>query len=334
MFRYLSKNIMIIAGVFVWLWFVFIVPGEAGNLDSPAGPGDVGSAMYTLTDIYNRLDSGISGEKRIFTGPETGPAVSTPTLNELMEKAPLVDGNAAVADEVKNGKVFWGLSSGEWGRRTGTMPTRTLSAESTAVEAGYYEESDLRAVDGDLASGNIRSGVTIFVVEGTFESGSGGGSGVVPKTGQTTSYRTGDDGDLQKGTAWPDPRFSDHGNGTVTDNLTGLMWVKSPHGLAGNSGSQTWNNAIDFCNGLTHAGHSDWRLPNVRELQSLIDYGRSWHALPSEHPFTGVLSSSYWSSTTNAIYTDLAWYVSLGLGHVLSNLKSDTNFVWPVRAGE
>ena len=48
----------------------------------------------------------------------------------------------------------------------------------------------------------------------------------VPKTGQTTSYATGDDGELEKGVAWPNPRFTDNNNGTVTDNLTGLIWLK------------------------------------------------------------------------------------------------------------
>ena len=50
---------------------------------------------------------------------------------------------------------------------------------------------------------------------------------MVPKTGQTTGYATGDDGALQKGVAWPNPRFTDNGDGTVTDNLTGLIWLKN-----------------------------------------------------------------------------------------------------------
>ncbi len=49
----------------------------------------------------------------------------------------------------------------------------------------------------------------------------------LPRTGQTTSYATGDDGDLQVGVDWPLPRFTDNNNGTVTDNLTGLIWLKN-----------------------------------------------------------------------------------------------------------
>lgn len=169
-----------------------------------------------------------------------------------------------------------------------------------------------------------------------YDSGTGsvGESTAVPKTGQAKSYRTGDDGDLQKGAAWPVPRFTDHGNGTVTDHLTGLMWVKAPHDLTGNSDRHTWDNAIDFCNGLTHAGHSDWRLPNLRELQSLVDYGRSAPPLPSGHPFTGARSSNYWSSTTDADHRGSAWGVHLDYGHTGDSAKTNTSHVWPVRDGE
>ena len=143
----------------------------------------------------------------------------------------------------------------------------------------------------------------------------------------------GSDGDLEKGVASQSPRFTDHGNGTVTDNMTGLMWVKAPHDLPNNAGAKIWNNAIDFCNGLTFAGHSDWRLPNVRELQSLIDYGRFNPALPSGHPFTGVQSVFYWSSAAGEGNTGDAWIVHLYSGFV-NGAKSYANCVWPVRAGQ
>ena len=207
---------------------------------------------------------------------------------------------------------------------------QTLSATTTVVNAGYYQATDLTVVEPDLKAENIKKDVAIFGVTGTHE---GGGAGV-PRTGQTTSYRTGDDGDLEKGVAPPSPRFTDHGNGTVTDNLTGLMWVKAPHDLTDNSGTKTWDNAIDFCNGLTFAGHSDWRLPNVRELQSLIDYGRGNPALPSVHPFTGVQSALYWSSSTYADPTDNAWHVGLRYGSVGNGNKSFAFYVWPVRGGQ
>ena len=156
------------------------------------------------------------------------------------------------------------------------------------------------------------------------------GSAPVPLTGQITSYRAGDDGDYQMGVAWPDPRFTDHGDGTVTDNLTGLMWAKD----ANIDGTKTWDDAIDWCNALTHGSHDDWRLPNFLELHSLIDIANYGNALPDDHPFTGVQSVAYWSSTTCAYGTGYAWYVGLYYGHVYRYNKTGTHYAWPVRSGQ
>jgi hypothetical protein len=280
----------------------------AGDLTPPGPPG---STMYTLEDIY----LAVTGDSNV---------VNTTSGD-------------ALAGEILSGKKAWAKGQ----EVTGTMANvgQTNMTPGTAAQTitqGYHDGTGAVAGDADLVAGNIKKDVTIFGVTGTHEGGGGGSTynAAVPKTGQTTSYRTGDDGAHQNGVAWPNPRFTDHGNGTVTDNMTGLMWVKAPHSLTGNSGTMTWNNAIDFCNGLSHAGHSDWRLPNVRELQSLIDYGRFNLALPSGHPFTGVQSSSYWSSSTYAGGTDHAWFVDLRHGGVLNVNKTDTYYVWPVRAGQ
>ena len=118
----------------------------------------------------------------------------------------------------------------------------------------------------------------------------------IPKTGQTVSYATGDDGDLEMGVAWPSPRFTDNGDGTVKDELTGLVWTKNAN-LTGGTG--TWQQALDYVAGMnagTHPnfGYTDWRLPNVNELKSLTDNSRYSPALPSGHPFTNVSNSYYW----------------------------------------
>ena len=151
----------------------------------------------------------------------------------------------------------------------------------------------------------------------------------LPKTGQTVTWRAGDDGDLEKGIPWPSPRFTVQG-ACVTDNLTGLMWPKDGN-LAG--GKKTWDDAIDYANNLTLCGHSDWRLPNRKELFSLIDYGNQEPALPSGRPFANVQSNFYWSSTTYA-YTGSAWIVDLWSGVVNYDYKGYNGYVWPVRAGQ
>lgn len=171
----------------------------------------------------------------------------------------------------------------------------------------------------------------------------------VAKTGQTSPYAPGDDGDLEAGVAWPNPRFTDNGDGTVKDNLTGLIWLKDANcinsnypgfdtdGTAGD-GTVKWQHALDFVAGINAGtypdcgvGHTDWRLPNVKELQSLIDFGNYDPAMPTGHPFTGVQSNYYWSGTTYAYMTGNAWLVGMDDGYVTSGNKAIYYYVWPVR---
>jgi len=156
------------------------------------------------------------------------------------------------------------------------------------------------------------------------------------KTGQKTSYYNGDDGDLERGIAWPVPRFTDHGIETVTDNLTGLMWTKNAN-LP--NGTRTWQGALDYVASLNtshYLGYTDWRLPNRKELFSLIDYSRYNPPLPVDHPFASVQTNYYWSSTTYVLTPDYACFVGMWSGGVYGHNKSLSSFhwVWPVRGGQ
>lgn len=156
----------------------------------------------------------------------------------------------------------------------------------------------------------------------------------VPQTGQTTSYAPGDDGNIRAGVPFPSPRFTDRGNGTVRDNLTGLIWLQQ----ASCFGYQTWAQALTAANtlasgscGLTDGSvPGDWRLPNIRELQSLIDFGApSNPALPAGYPFSGVQVDGYWSSTTYPVNPSLAFGVGL-----IEGTKSRPHHAWPIRGPE
>lgn len=220
----------------------------------------------------------------------------------------------------------------------------------------------------------IRS-VHIFIAALLALPGVATAAGVVqlPATNQTSCFDssgnqrdctgTGEDGEIKAGVAWPASRFTDNANGTITDNLSGLTWSKHANapsralpGAAINGcqvaeSDMLWPDALAFIaclNSGNHAGFNDWRLPNLNELESMINAGvadtSAWlnsngfgfgAGLPSQ-----VRPSQYWTSTSDASAADLpdlsaaaAWEMDLVKGDfpfsILKNGK--TNAVWPVR---
>jgi hypothetical protein len=129
------------------------------------------------------------------------------------------------------------------------------------------------------------------------------------------------------------PRFHDNGNGTITDNLSGLMWTKNAN-LPGSK--MTWYQASDFCNNLKLGGYTDWRLPEVKELESLInDDEPNSAAWLNSQGFTNVQSYDYWSATTRTNNPIGAWLVYMSNGNVYNGYKShNIYYAWPVRAGQ
>ncbi len=251
--------------------------------------------------------------------------------------APWVAGTALESD-ILSGKTAY-VDDNEV---TGTMENigQTNIMPSTAVQTipqGFHDGTGEVAGDLNLTSDNIRSGVTVFGVQGSYlpDVIYTNLTAAIPRTGQTASYRAGDDGNLQIGVASPTPRFSDHSNGTVTDHRTGLMWSKNAN-MPG--GTRNWSDAIDYCATLNAGegtyGYTDWRLPNRLEMESLLDFGRFSPALPAGHPFSNVQTEYYWTSTTRADGTQYAWMVIVSYGHVNGGLKSDPYRVWPVRGGQ
>ena len=165
------------------------------------------------------------------------------------------------------------------------------------------------------------------------------GSSGLPATGQRICYDAegnvilcdsdpcaGQDGLYAKGCP-SEGRFVDNGDGAVTDTCTGLMWQND----TGNGGNTlNWCAALAYCERLELDGHDDWRLPNVRELQSIVEYGRT---NPAIDPVFGASLPFYWSSTSVANQARAAWTVGFRFGHVGNGGKVLGAFVRAVRSG-
>ena len=255
---------------------LMVTSARGGSLDDTAAPTNPASAMYTLQDLYNRLNTGAAVAKRTgaFTEPTAGPTSGTMhTLDEIMTLA-------------------------------NRLPMLNYPAP-------------------------------------------------VPKTGQTQTgpdiWYPGDDGDLRLGVAWPNPRFT-AGTGIssncVTDNLTGLMWLRNPSDTA-----LIWTQAVAYCESLDgtsgRGNYTDWRLPNLKELLSLIDYQYKSPAIPNTEgtgqcmPFGGYNApfiiqpdTQYWSSSVRAWLYGWVWYMESNAGAVHMETMTHPFGVWPVRGGQ
>lgn len=173
------------------------------------------------------------------------------------------------------------------------------------------------------------------------------------ETGQTSCYDsvgnlipcvgTLQDGEIKAGGAWPLIRFTDNGDQTMTDNLTGLIWTKdanAPGPAACTPGvKKNWQDALDYAaclNTNNYLGYSDWRLPNRREQLSLINREQTQNSIwLGDQGFANVQFERYWSSSTNTGFPNNALSISID-GHLnmVSSTKSTLCNVWAVRTGQ
>jgi len=242
-------------------------------------------------------------------------------------------GDAAAVQTYLDGCIA-GLSSGVSG---GTLP------------------SDVVTCNADLATCNAGFGACTTGL-GACQSDCVAGLRPPLRTGQTTPYGAGSDGNLQPGAA---RSFTDNGDGTVTDNTTGLMWEKKDDsgGVHDKDNVYRWSigtNELDgtvvtvflaaLNGGSGLAGHTDWRLPSLSELESL-------RSLEAMNPATysafsnacvapcGVSACSctrwdyYWSSSTSKAYASNAWVVNFSGGSTGSGAKTDFYAARAVRPG-
>ncbi len=235
-----------------------------------------------------------------------------------------------------------------WANKTGYGFYPTVGAGASVIRAGYTGQFQ--------GNGATDIGIDFTVIDFVaLPNGSLGGANFsaydgsnplvgLARTGQTASYAVGDDASKLKGVAWPATRFTDNSNGTVTDHLTGLIWLKNAS--CATLGPTTWTNALNQVNQLVsgQCGLSDgstagqWRVPNVVELESVVDVSQSGPAV-TPNVFNGVSSGIYWSSTSyygGQSGSPNAWAIQFSDGGYINdgsaNAKATANNqVWAVR---
>lgn len=206
-------------------------------------------------------------------------------------------------------------------------------------------------------------GGTLGCTAGCGYDASGCTSQAFPATGQTTAYGAGSDGDVEAGATLS---YTDNGDGTITDNNTGLMWEKKSDdgSVHDKDNTYTWSSPASYFTtnvmdgtiattflailngGLGFAGYTDWRIPNVKEVLSITDY-----SVPSPGPTVPpafntscaaactvltcscTTNSLYWSSTTYALGPQNAWWVNLNFGSPNVDGKANGRHVRAVRGG-
>ena len=207
--------------------------------------------------------------------------------------------------------------------------------------------------------GTCSEGVVAGADGRSIPSGGGGGSaGALKTTGQTTPFGAGSDGAVQAGLA---QSYTDNGDGTITDNVTGLMWEKKSDddSIHDKDNRYTWGQNVspysmngtmvttflaDLNSGGGFAGYTDWRIPNVKELYSIVNlevtnpstfsaFNTGCTAGCTVTECSCTVPSFYWSSSTVTNPPNDAWDVDFFDGNVLFGNKNGVNYVRAVRGG-
>ena len=269
----------------------------AGSLNPPSTPADT---MYTLDDIYHRLDKDAGATSSWGLDPSSNPTSTMHTLEDIYNKTPDFRTNpgTAVVGDVCNSATFYKNSA------TKLTGTRTACSNPSLPDTG--QTKCYNAAGTEITCGTA-------------------------PVGQDAEYTSANSFTC-------DPSFTDNGDGTITDNCTGLMWKTCSEGqtygagpvCTGDASTFTWVNALSQCEGLNYAGHSDWRLPNAKELLSIVNYQNSDPAINTTY-FPATAAYHYWSSTTLVGLPNSAWRVHFFFGYMGNYYKSDSYHVRCVR---
>lgn len=301
------------------------------------GTNDVTNVTTNAWSMLALPDTGQTGDYTATYGEDSDYSINPPTYTD--------NGNGTTSDNVTGlmwqqtdgGEMTWVAASNyaatlslgghdDWrlptshvlfsimdhGRLNPSLDTNYFPATS----AQYWWTADTRADDGSRVwCGNAGGGIGAHPTNETISAGGSKRFHVrcVRDPSGTPSSNTHD--------------FTDNGDGTVTDENTGLVWQQTQA-----ASSMTWEAALAYAEGLYLADNSDWRLPNLKELRSISDDTLSNPSLDAT-AFPGATASLFWSSTTEANQTNRAWTVDFRYGLVSYGEKPNSCSVLCVRGG-
>ncbi len=360
------KSITIV--ILTSIWFVFMgcsesstqVENNEGNLPDITGYPVVStnqSVFYDTSNVISAPSSGSSfyGQDAQYTRNEiqyqnNGDGTITDMVTGLMwQKSPDKDGDGDIdaADKKTYAQAVSGASTcttggyGDWRLPTikelysliifsGVDPSGYTGTSTSGlipfINTDYFDfaygdtQAGERIIDAQYASSNMYvDGPLLFGVN--FADGRIKGYGLqMPFGGSEKTFSV---LYVRGNTGYGINNFVDNGDSTINDNATGLMWMKND-----SKAGMTWENALSYSENLQYAGYSDWRLPDAKELQSIIDYIRSpgttnsaaidplFNVSPITNEAGQLDYAFYWSSTTHsnwsAVSGGFAAYVSFG----------------------
>lgn len=292
---------------------------QAGSITPPGG--SPAATSYTLTDIFNKITRNVAvtaGNHSL--SPTTTPGASFHSLADIYNAIPTIYAGDFLSTSTYLGvtgtiPVIAGDGSGDTAVSTTTVSGTKIKL--TPPPGFYNGRVTISTTSPDFVAANIKSGARIFGISGSY---SGGpvtptvGSNLPLKTNQKTCYTaagatvdcagTGQDGQYQAGAV---RSLTDNGDGTISDNSTGLMWEKCTQGLSGTNcetGTATamnFNLATSTCAAATTGGYTDWRVPNINELGTIADFSVSNPTIDATY-FPATVADDYFSSTIGIYY--------------------------------
>ena len=232
---------------------------------------------------------------------------------------------------------YWTSTTQEASRNNAWLFALNSGATTTTGKTSSYYLLPVRGGNGSGLARTVRTGQNTC---------SDSGGTLIPCSG------TGQDADTLRGEVWPTPRFGSDGI-VITDQATGLVWSSDANPIlsfyndpvtyydtdGARDGAVSWQKAMQFIdriNADTYLGYSDWRLPSVTELASLVHYGaqdqKVWLSNYSNW-FINLNYAGYWSSTTLSTDATQGWFLNLANGATSAQAKTTQSYVLAVRAG-